>query len=54
MHCYLNVAAPNMRRGITLLHVMSGVGSMLVAMQGAAWSPNTRRVGVSIILVRDT
>lgn len=35
MHCYLNVAAPNMRCGITLLHVMSGVGSMLVAMQGA-------------------
>jgi len=30
MHCYLNVAAPNMRCGITLLHVMSGVGSMLV------------------------
>jgi len=38
MHCYLNVAAPNMRCGITLLHVMStGVGSMLVAMQGIVY-----------------
>lgn len=37
MHCnsYLNVASPNMQCGITLLHVMSGVGSMLVSMQGA-------------------